>query len=188
MSDRILGELITRIRRPIAVEPGKTYAEVGVRSYGKGIFHKPPVTGADLGAKKVFEIKPGDLVFNIVFAWEGAVAFAGEEEEGRCGSHRFPTYRPVPGECLAEYINLFFQTQMGRDLLLLSSPGSAGRNRTLNQEMLLGCIIPCPPVEDQRRVVDLIRTVDNAVGASRKVQEAALMTVQVLGGGGTCRS
>jgi type I restriction enzyme, S subunit len=61
MNNRVLGDLITRVRRPIAVEPAKRYAEIGVRSHGKGIFHKESVTGAELGTKKVFEI---DLVIS----------------------------------------------------------------------------------------------------------------------------
>ncbi len=109
MDERPLGELISRVRRPVSVDPAATYAEIGVRSYGKGIFHKNPVLGATLGSKNVFYIDPGDLVFNIVFAWEGAVAIAAEGERGRCGSHRFPTYVATADKCLVEYLHLFFR-------------------------------------------------------------------------------
>jgi type I restriction enzyme S subunit len=78
--------------------------------------------------------------------------------------------------CLAEYLNLFFQTQVGKDLLLLSSPGSAGRNRTLNQEMLLGCRVPAPPIADQRRIVDLIEAVD---GVTLAAEREALAAIQI---------
>ncbi len=39
-----------------------------------------------------FAIEPGDLLFSNVFAWEGAVALAGDAESGLIGSHRFMTY------------------------------------------------------------------------------------------------
>src|SRR3954447_12550994 len=90
-----LSQLLERVRRPLGVEPAAMYHQIGIRSFGKGIFHKPPTTGAEIGNKKLFQVEDGDLVFNIVFAWEGAVALARPGDHGRCGSHRFPTYRPV---------------------------------------------------------------------------------------------
>src|SRR5712692_10620811 len=63
-------------RRPIEVKPEEEYFELGIRSFGKGTFHKPSITGASLGTKRIFSIEEGDLLFNIVFAWEGAVAVA----------------------------------------------------------------------------------------------------------------
>src|SRR5262245_57955823 len=95
-----LGEVLQLQRRWIKVHPTETYREIGVRSFGNGIFHKAPIQGSILGNKRVLRIEPGDLVFNNVFAWEGAVAIAGPEEAGMIGSHRFVTYtvtrRKVP--------------------------------------------------------------------------------------------
>jgi hypothetical protein len=79
------------VRRPIEVEPDGQYLELGIRSFGRGPFHKPSLSGLDAGSKRLFRIEPGDLVFNIVFAWEGAVAIARHEDAGRVGSHRFLT-------------------------------------------------------------------------------------------------
>src|SRR5205823_11936776 len=70
---------------PMTGSVRRSYVEIGVRSFGRGIFHKAPVTGASLGNKRVLEIRPGDLVFNNVFAWEGAVALAGPAEAGTIG-------------------------------------------------------------------------------------------------------
>ena len=55
------------------------------------------MTGESLGSKKVFWVEPGELVINIVFAWEGAVAIVPLEIEGYCGSHRFRAYRRLDG-------------------------------------------------------------------------------------------
>src|SRR5205807_2085061 len=107
------------------------YREIGIRSFGKGIFHKAPIQGSALGSKRVLRIEPGDLVFNNVFAWEGAVAVAGPEEAGMIGSHRFVTYTVNPGKATAAFLQLFFKTNTGREILLKASPGSAGRNKTL---------------------------------------------------------
>jgi type I restriction enzyme S subunit len=98
-------EIAPLVRRPIETAPDQFYPEVGIRSFGRGVFHKEPKTGLELGEKRLFEWKLGDLLFNIVFAWEGAVAVASQEEDGKVGSHRFLTctakvetdcYRPLP--------------------------------------------------------------------------------------------
>lgn len=161
-----LVELLVRERKPIVVSPGESYDQVGIRSFGRGFFHKPVASAAEIGNKKLFRIDEGDLVFNIVFAWEGAVALATADEHGRCGSHRFPTYRPVPELWLPRYAELFFQGPRGLALLQEASPGSAGRNRTLNQERLLSFSVSLPPIDEQQRVVTLIDAFDGAIAAS----------------------
>jgi type I restriction enzyme, S subunit len=168
-----LGELLARIRRPIAVEPGHEYFEIGIRSFGKGIFHKTPVLGRSLGNKRIFQVEPEDLIFNIVFAWEGAVAVAGPREGGRCGSHRFPTYRARPALCDVHYLNLFFQSSEGRRILGLASPGGAGRNKTLNQEMLLGFSVELPIISEQRRIVHLLQSVDDVIVRANDASKGA---------------
>lgn len=168
-----LGELIERVRRPINVVPSEKYKEIGIRSHGRGIFHKDAVRGSDLGSKRIFAIEPGDLVFNIVFAWEGAVAVASGGEGGRCGSHRFPTYRPIARLCDVHFLALFFESRRGRRILELASPGSAGRNRTLNQSMMLAANVAVPPVEEQRRIVDLVGATDNAQQRAMEAERRA---------------
>src|SRR5439155_27101278 len=123
--------------------------EIGIRSFGKGIFHKAPIQGSTLGNKRVLRIEPGDLVFNNVFAWEGAVAVAGPEEAGMIGSHRFVTYTVNPEKSTAGFIKLFFTTQPGLELLLRASPGSAGRNKTLGLDRFIAQAIPLPPLPEQ---------------------------------------
>lgn len=177
---RRLGDLVERVRRPIHVHPDSTYSQIGIRSHGRGIFHKDPVQGAELGNKKIFEVCPGDLVFNIVFAWEGAVAVAGSEEAGRCGSHRFPTYRATDTN-VAELLRYYFAGTEGSRLLDLASPGSAGRNRTLNQAMLLDFHVPSPEAEVTETTVGLlascemaVRRAQGAVGAFAAVRQALI--------------
>jgi len=137
------------VRRPVLVEVSETYHELGVRSFGKGTFHKAPITGASLGTKKVFGIQPGDLLFNIVFAWEGAVAVARPEDEGRIGSHRFLTCVPKENVATGPFLCYHFLTEHGLRQIGEASPGGAGRNRTLGLSALAEILVPVPPIEKQ---------------------------------------
>lgn len=53
-----VGDVLALQRRAVTVDPDTEYEEIGVRSFGKGIFHKSPVTGLELGNKRVFRIEP----------------------------------------------------------------------------------------------------------------------------------
>ncbi|SCW80553.1 type I restriction enzyme, S subunit [Sphingobium faniae] len=145
-----MAEVAPLVRRPVEIDPDGEYPELGVRSFGRGTFHKPVLAGAEVGSKKLFEIATGDLLFNIVFAWEGAVAIAQPEDEGRVGSHRFLSCVPDPGIATTDFLLFYFQTPEGLQRLGEASPGGAGRNRTLGLKKLAAIEVPVPSLENQQ--------------------------------------
>lgn len=144
-----MSEVAPLKRRPVQVDLSKDYHELGIRSFGKGTFHKPSVNGATLGTKRIFSIEPGDLLFNIVFAWEGAVAVAKSKDVGRVGSHRFLTCVPREGIATSTFLCFHFLTEQGLEQLGEASPGGAGRNRTLGLKALESIHVPIPTFDKQ---------------------------------------
>lgn len=157
-----VGEVLTLQRRAVEVVPDREYAQVGIRSFGRGIFHKEPVSGASLGAKRVFRIEPGDLVISNVFAWEGAVGLASEAEAGMIGSHRFMTFVPIDGRIDPSWATWYFRSEPGLMLIRKASPGSAGRNRTLAIDRFASLEIPLPPIDKQRECAAQLAAVADA--------------------------
>jgi type I restriction enzyme S subunit len=145
-----MAEIAPLVRRAVEIDPSCEYHELGVRSFGRGTFHKPALAGTDVGSKKLFEIEPGDLVFNIVFAWEGAVAIAQREDADRVGSHRFLTCVANSEIATADFLRFYFLSPAGLAALGEASPGGAGRNRTLGLKKLEAIEVPVPPIETQR--------------------------------------
>ena len=168
-----LGDVLRFTPRRVIIESARTYREIGIRSHGRGIFHKPPVTGLDIGDKKVFYIEPDDFVLNIVFAWEGAVAVTSDAEAGMIASHRFPTFRPDPARLDVKYLQYWCQTELGRNLLDRVSPGGAGRNRTLNRDAFLNEEVALPPLAQQRRVVARIEELAAQIHEARTLRQEA---------------
>lgn len=149
-----LGEIAPICRRPVIVDFSASYPELGIRSFGRGTFHKPPLAGSDVGGKKIYEIIPGDLVFSNVFAWEGAVAVARDEDAGRFGSHRFIACTVDKSRADPKFIcSYLVSSHDGLEQLRRASPGGAGRNRTLGLEKLAEIEVPLPPLSEQRAVV-----------------------------------
>jgi type I restriction enzyme S subunit len=172
-----VGEVLRLERRPVQVELYDEYVEIGVRSFGRGIFHKEPAEGAALGNKRVFRIEPDDLVISNVFAWEGAIAVASEGERGVIGSHRFMTFVPADERLDIRWASWFFRSELGLELIRRASPGSAGRNRTLAIDRFEALEIPLPTVEEQRLVAARLDHVQAAATNLRhRAANAAVLT------------
>lgn len=164
-----LADIAPIVRRPVEIRHDHAYPELGIRSFGRGTFHKPALPGAEVGTKRLFRIEPGDLVFSNVFAWEGAIAVASDADSGRFGSHRFITcvvdgYRANP-----VYLKLYLTASPeGRAQVRQASPGGAGRNRTLGVEKMGGIQVPLPPLSEQQA---LIAHLDTLAQKTREVEE-----------------
>lgn len=164
----MLGECLSRVERPVEVKPNELYTQIGIRSHGKGLFYKEPVTGAALGNKAVFWIEPDCFIVNIVFAWEQAIGKTTQFEVGMIGSHRFPMYRPVNDRVDIDYLISYFLTKRGTDILEAASPGGAGRNKTLGQERFLKSKIVLPPIEEQQKIAAILTTQDRVIELKEK--------------------
>lgn len=152
-----MAEVAPVVRRPVDVQPSEWYPELGIRSFGKGTFHKEAIKGSELGSKRLYRIEPGDLLFSNVFSWEGAIAVVQPEDKGRFGSHRFITCVPDPDRATAEFLCYYFLTDEGLADIRAASPGAAGRNKTLGVKKLEEIKVPLPPVTKQRDFCELLR-------------------------------
>ena len=148
-----LGELLRLERRKVKVEPEKLYQEIGIYCFGRGIFHKNPRTGLEVGDKDLFLMKDGDFILQVTFAWEGAIAIVSAAEDGMYGSTRYPTFRVDENRCVPRFLLNYFKTEQGRQQLVNICPGSAGRNRVLSIKRIPEVLVPLPPLAEQRRVV-----------------------------------
>jgi len=161
-------------RRPVKIDKAAMCPELGIRSFGKGTFHKPPISGANLGRKRLFHIKPGDLVLSNVFSWEGAIAVVQDADAGRVGSHRYITCVPDPDVATAEFLRCWLLTDEGMAYILEASPGAAGRNRTLGLKKLMTIPVPVPPLEEQKKLSRL----SARAAATRETQAAVAMELE----------
>ena len=164
----MLGDCLSRVENPVDVKPNELYTQIGIRSHGKGLFYKEPVTGVALGNKSVFWIEPDCFIVNIVFAWEQAIGKTTQSEVGMIGSHRFPMYRPVNNRVDVDYLISYFLTKRGTDILEAASPGGAGRNKTLGQDRFLKSKIILPPIEEQRKIAAILTTQDKVIELKEK--------------------
>lgn len=168
-----VSDLLERVSNPVSVEQDEEYQQIGIRSHGKGIFHKEPVTGLELGNKRVFWVEENAFTVNIVFAWEQAVAVTSSHEKGMIASHRFPMYRANLLKADVQFILRLFLTEKGKNYLELASPGGAGRNKTLGQKNFEELELITPEVEEQTKIADFLTAIDDRI--SQLAQKCELL-------------
>lgn len=164
-------------RRPTGIELDGEYPELGVRSFGKGIFHKPTLLGESLTWQKLFQINAGDIVISNIKAWEGAIAVAGGSDHGRYGSHRYLTCLTDLERALPEFICFYLLSKSGLEQVGVASPGSADRNRTLAVDRLEKIKVPLIPIAHQiefKKLLDLQAKL-RAEAAQAEQRTAALL-------------
>lgn len=137
-------------RRPTEISPDGKYPEIGARSFGKGLFHKPVLHGSSLSWQKLYRVQSGDIVISNIKAWEGAIAVARDVDHDRYGSHRYLTCVADQKRALPEFICFYLLSSSGLEQIGKASPGSADRNRTLAMNRLEKIKIPIVPLKLQQ--------------------------------------
>ncbi len=169
---RKISDVLVKKAEPATLDINDLYQEIGIRSHGKGLFHKVPVTGKSIGTKRVFHVVPNALVINIVFAWELALAVTTHDEMGFIASHRFPMFVPRDNRCEVNFIQRQFLTPVGKELLKIASPGGAGRNRTLSQYEFENLEVALPSTPEQQRIALCLTSLDDLIAAQTQKLEA----------------
>jgi len=156
-----VGKLIFPATRPVP-KPSEPYLAIGIRSHGKGTFHRIIEEPDKIAMETLYRIEPDDLILNITFAWEGAVAIANEKDRGGLVSHRFPTYKAKENADLSFLRQLILTKRFVWELGLIS-PGGAGRNRVLNKNDFLKIKVFVPSKVIQQKIGKMLASVDKGI-------------------------
>lgn len=151
-----VGDVLSLERRPVQLDPTFEYVAIGLRSFGRGLFHYEPRPGEDLGSLRFFELRAGRLVISNIKGWEGAVAVSSDADSGCVASNRFLKYISQDGRIDVGWARWFFLSEAGNALLQRASPGSADRNRTLAVKRFEDLVIPLPPIARQQAIAQLL--------------------------------
>ena len=177
MQDKIvsmrLGMVVDQIFRPVDRKMEEIYIALGLYNRGRGLFHKEPKEGSELGDSDFYWIQNGDLILSGQFAWEGSVALAGKNENNCIVSHRYPVLRGKENIINTEYLWAFLTTKIGDLILNENSVGSAGRNRPLNINTLMKEKIPVPSLNEQLKISKIVQV-------EKKIIDSVSKTIELL--------
>ena len=169
--EKPLSTFLTPIARD-RVKPTEGYTGLGLRSHGKGTFLKELEDPAKNSMDVLYEVKREDLIVNITFAWEGAIAIAGSSDDGALVSHRFPTYTFSKDRVLPEFFKFKIVDKQFVYKLGLISPGGAGRNRVMNKTDFLKLKVVLPSTDEQQKIAECLDSADALIAAQGRKVEA----------------
>ena len=152
-------------------KPEKPYTRLGIRSHGKGtflVFNELPEKNA---MDYLYEVKQNDLIVNITFAWEGAIAIVSKNDEDALVSHRFPTYVFNESEAIPNFVQYIIIEKYFIYKLGVISPG-AGRNRVLSKTDFLKLKVNIPKIPEQQKIADCLTSLDDLITAEVAKLEA----------------
>jgi type I restriction enzyme, S subunit len=151
-------------------KPAESYYALGIRSHFKGKFQRIVEDPATVSMETLYCVKENDLIVNITFAWEGAIAIVKKEDEKCYVSHRFPTYVIDRKVVEPSFIHHMIQSSRMKFELSNVSPGGAGRNRVLNKKDFLKVPVWLPDLRTQGKIGEAL----NAMGREIRILEQLL--------------
>lgn len=166
-----LKDVLRPTSREVA-KPESSYIGLGLRSHGKGTFPKADQHPDKIAMDRLYVVHRNDLIVNITFAWEGAIAIANDSDHGLYVSHRFPTYEFKSGVSSPDFFRYVITDKAFVFRLGVISPGGAGRNRVMNKNDFLRISTLLPSIGEQQKIADCMSSLDALIAAEEDKLEA----------------
>jgi type I restriction enzyme S subunit len=140
---------------PQQVEAEEVYPNVGIYSYGRGLFPKPPIDGIATSAKTLYRISRGQFIYSRLFAFEGAYGMVPDCFDGYFVSNEYPTFECDPDHLRAAFLWAYFRSPRVWAAVAAKSQGLGDRRQRVQPERLLDHRLRLPPIEWQEHVIRL---------------------------------
>ena len=186
-----IGAVTTHFRGTVKVEDGVSYPASGVMMEGRGLIDREPFIGGISGYKKLTPITPGQLVLRSITAWEAPITVVPVGYIGRHVSGVFPVLNLDEGQLNPGFMRLICQWPVFWNEMRMRATGSVLRRKTLSASQLQQIPINLPPLVEQKRIVDVVSSVDSyidalqqQVGTARAARKAVLHELLSTSGDG----
>lgn len=176
--------------KPVSREVGKPnrpYIGIGIRSHGKGTFLKPDEQPEKNSMETFYVVRENDLIVNITFGWEQAIAIVKSEDDGALASHRFPTFIFIDKKGNPVFFKFYILQRRVKHMLELISPGGAGRNRVMSKSDFIKLEFLLPDFEEQTAIGKVLQASDKEIQllktktAKLREQKKGMMQVLLTG-------
>jgi type I restriction enzyme S subunit len=170
-----LGEVLRLASDVVEVDSTASYPNLGIYSYGRGTFTKPPIDGSTTSAAQLYRVRSGQFIYSRLFAFEGAYAFVEPSQDGYYVSNEFPVFDLNAERILPEFLFAYFKSPAVWTQLAEQSIGLGNRRQRIHPEVILDHRIHIPPPDYQRHVSAVFRKVINSGTSNNDVELNALL-------------
>ena len=156
----VLSEVVQLVDDSHEVESNRSYPNLGIYSFGRGLFRKPPIDGLATSAKELRRVSAGQFIYSRLFAFEGAYGFVTEEFDGTFVSQEYPTFDCDPRSVRAEFLAAHFKPRKVWEDVARGSKGLGDRRQRVQPAQLLAHTMWLPPITWQNRLAEVRTEVD----------------------------
>jgi type I restriction enzyme S subunit len=171
-----LGDILKLDEDARPIEPTGSYPQVGVKSFGGGLFPKAAVVGTGTTYRTFNRLYDGALLLSQVKGWEGAVAICPPELAGWFVSPEYRTFCCVPTESRPRYLAPLVRTEWFWGKLASATRGVGARRERTRPEQFLNIELPMPDIEQQKRGEAMFAEVD----ALKRLQAGTAVELDAL--------
>ena len=168
-----LGKYIKQSKKKVKVVEGEEYPAIGVMMEGRGFVTRPPFIGGKTTYKQLTPIEPNQLVLRSITAWEAPIQVTTKEHSGFHVSGVFPVFDIDVKNLNPQYLSLLCRYNPFWESMRERTVGSVLRRKTLSATALMDIPVHLPPLSEQKRIVDLISSVDSYIEALQQQLESA---------------
>jgi type I restriction enzyme, S subunit len=175
-----LGECIRLIDDLHQVHADQHYPNLGIFSFGRGLFRKPPIDGALTSAKSLRRVKQGQFIYSRLFAFEGAYGSVGPEFDGYFVSNEYPTFECDSAQVRIEFLEAYFRSPDVWKAVAAGSKGLGDRRQRVQPAQVLEYSLWLPPLAWQEKIADVmckVRQLDRHRDASVAEFDALLPAI-----------
>ena len=155
-----LGDVMEYVDDSHRVHAESSFPNLGIYSFGRGLFHKPPIDGALTSATMLRRVRKGQFIYSRLFAFEGAYGLVTDEFDGFYVSNEYPTFNCRPNLARSEFIAAYFKSPFVWKEVAAGSQGLGDRRQRVQPEKILSYTVWLPPMEWQNRIADVQKQVD----------------------------
>ncbi|MGY6275305.1 restriction endonuclease subunit S [Methylomonas sp. MgM2] len=172
-----IGDFAKLALSPVTVDANENYPNIGIYSFAKGLFEKPPIEGSRTSAKTLYKIRNGQFIYSRLFAFEGGYALVPPEFDGYFVSNEFPTFDIDLEKATTKFLITLFLTEQDWQELAMSSKGVGDRRLRIQPEKILHRKIWLPPLKEQKRIekmFDAYQALKDKHAAIREANQALI--------------
>lgn len=173
-----LGDVMQMSRQPVKVDRDREYPNLGIYSFGRGVFAKPPISGATTSASTLYRVREGQFIYSRLFAFEGAFGVVPSQMNGWYVSNEYPTFDVDERQAVVDFLNLAICRQPAWDELAAMTVGMGHRRQRLRPDDLLAFEIALPSLDEQRAILELCSAAEQLSTAARGEARAAFVALR----------
>jgi len=149
-----IGDLITRARNQVALDPKVLYSGVGTRMWGDGPYVHEQKLGGEFNAER-YAVRRGQLIYNEVWAHNGAIGVLTDELPNPVVSRHFHVFDLDTEKAQASYLRVVFRSPWFWAQCQGGSVGTSGRGHMRRRHLEQIRIPVLSPSEQHELVAEI---------------------------------